>query len=160
MIFDPVRFWSLLGIALIIFELLIPGLVVIFLGFGALFVSLMIHLGLISSWYNIMTTWFVSSLVLIFSLRNFFAKLAPGETSKANMNEDLDAIGKIVDVHQDVHPYDDKGRIFFRGTTWSASCPHTSIKAGGKARLIKREGNTWIVEEITEDEIAKENSDK
>ena len=141
---STVLFWVILGSILVFSELIVPGLIVIFLGMASFFVAFGIWMGWFVSLIDILTAWMLSSLVLIFSLRQVFARLAPGESVVSNMDEDKDAYGSIVEVLKTVGPHE-KGRIFFRGTSWEASSSQV-IKTGEKAILKSRDLNMWIIE--------------
>lgn len=140
----PVLFWLVLGIFLMLSEIIVPGLVVVFLGIASLFVAFGIWMGWLQGWVEVMTAWFISSLALIFSLRQVFARLAPGNTQISNMDEDVDAIGQVVEVVKTINPSSEDGRIHFRGTTWAAKS-NQIIKQGEKAILDSRELNLWVV---------------
>ena len=131
---------------LILLELLVPGLVVIFLGIAALLVALGIYLGLLEGWMAMMTAWFFLSLILVFTLRQLFAKLAPGDTEQGNMDEDSEAFGQVVDVCAVTSQDGTRGRISFRGSTWEAESMDEPLVAGGKARLLSRDDLLWFVE--------------
>ena len=140
----PVLFWLVLGIFLMLSEIIVPGLIVVFLGIASLIVAFGIWMGWLQGWIEIMTVWFISSLVLIFSLRQVFARLAPGNTQVTNMDEDQDAIGQVVEVVKTINPEGEEGRILFRGTTWAAKSTQV-IEKGEKAVLDARELNLWVV---------------
>jgi membrane protein implicated in regulation of membrane protease activity len=137
--------WLIFSLVLMFLETLIPGLVMVFLGISALFISLIVYLGYEASLLHLTTIWFVISLINIFTLRVWVSKLFPAKTTVSNMDEDLDACGKIVSVVQTVYTHNEEGRIFFRGTTWSAKCPQKTLEVGSKAKLVERHHNTWIV---------------
>ena len=142
-------FWITAGIILIVLELVVPGMVLVFLGSGALLVALLIWLGLIDAWTAAITTWFVSSLVLLVGLRNLFTRFMPGDAEEAaSTDEETDAYGTVVEVAEAIAP-DSPGRIRYRGTTWQAACYGEAMAAGSKARIVYRENLIWIVEPET-----------
>ena len=141
--------WIVAGIVLIVLELVVPGMVLVFLGAGSLLVALLVWLGLIESWTAAITTWFVSSLVLLVGLRNFFYRLIPGDAEEgASTDEDANAYGEIVEVAEAITP-GSPGRIRYRGTTWKAACYDEKLEAGCKARIVYRENLVWVVEPET-----------
>lgn len=142
---DTAQYWLMFGITLMILELVIPGLVVIFLGMAACLVSAAVYLGLVEGWMQNTTAWFVCSLVLIILLRGVFQKLAPGEEEVGDVDEDKDAIGTVVEVVETVLTDSTKGRIKFRGTTWEAVSKTTKIEVGRKAKLVERRDLVWYV---------------
>jgi membrane protein implicated in regulation of membrane protease activity len=139
-------FWIIAGIILMVLELAVPGMVLVFLGAGALTVALLIWLGLIDAWVGAITTWFISSLVLLVGLRNFFYRLMPGDSEEgASTDEDAAAYGVVVEVIETIAP-DSAGRISYRGTTWQAACYDETLEAGSKAKIVYRKDLIWIVE--------------
>ncbi len=143
---SAIWFWLIFGLCLIFIELLIPGLVVIFLGIGALFIALLQWLGFLETWIASFTAWFISSLAFLILLRGVFKKFLPGEVTKDYIDEDEDAFGSVVDVIETVTSENNDGRIKFRGTSWTAKCMDGEIRTGGKAKIIYRDDMVWIVE--------------
>ncbi len=144
--FSTVWFWLIFGLCLIFIELMVPGLVVIFLGIGALFIALLLWLGVLKTWISSFTAWFISSLAFLILLRGVFKKYLPGEVTKNYIDEDDDAFGSVVDVIETVTSENNDGRIKFRGTSWTAKCIEGEIKTGEKAKIIYRDDMVWIVE--------------
>ncbi len=139
-------FWIIFGIILIVLELVLPGAVVVFLGFGALIVALAVYLGLVEGWISAFTLWFISSLLLIIALRSVLQRYMPeGEAERQSTDEDLDAYGAVVEVAEAMSPQQ-AGRIHFRGTTWPAICYESALRPGQKAKIIHRENLLWVIE--------------
>ena len=139
-------FWIVLGIVLIVLELVLPGAVVVFLGFGALVVAVALYLGLIEGWISAFTLWFISSLLLIIALRSLLQRFMPeGEVDRQSTDEDLDAYGSVVEVTEAMSP-EQAGRIHFRGTTWPAICYESALAPGQKGKIIHRENLLWVIE--------------
>ena len=143
---SPALFFLVLGVALIAAELVVPGLVVIFLGAAALVVAGALGLGLVSGWIAGFTTWFITSLVMVIGLRSAFTRFLPGSSVKQLTDEDLDAFGEEVEVVEPVSP--DGGRIRFRGSTWAALSLQEFLPAGAKAKVVARDNLIWIVEPL------------
>ncbi len=143
---NTILFWIIMGLSLIFLEFLVPGLVVIFLGFGALFVALLQWSGILESWTTSLATWFASSFAFLIFLRSIFKKFLPGEVTKDYSDEDDEAFGAIVDVLETVNSDNNEGRIKFSGTTWSAQCIEGNIKAGQKAKIVYRNDLAWVIE--------------
>ena len=130
--------WIVAGAVLILLECIVPGMVLVFLGAGALVVALLIWLGLIQSWVVSITIWFIVSLLLLLVLRSFFQRFMSGEAEKQSTDEDLDAFGETVEVVETIAP-DRKGRIRYRGTTWQAACYDGTLEVGSMAKIVYRE---------------------
>lgn len=145
---DPAGFFLVLGLILIASELLVPGLVVSFLGAAALLVSAGLALGLVSGWLPALTAWFISSLVLVVGVRNVFTRFLPGSSVKQLTDEDLDAFGEVVEVVETVTTR--SGRIRFRGSTWAAQSLEGELPSGTRARVVTRDNLIWIVEPAEE----------
>lgn len=137
--------WIVAGAVFIVLELIAPGMVLVFLGAGALLVALLVWLGLVQTWVASITTWFIASLVLLLVLRGFFQRFMSGDAETQSTDEDFDAYGEVVDVVEAIGP-DKEGRIRYRGTTWQAACYDNTLEAGTKAQIVCRENLIWIVE--------------
>ena len=137
--------WLILGGALILLELAIPGLVVIFFGLSAVIIGLAAGLGLIKSWGLALLAWSLTSAGLVMGVRMGGKRLSPGVREKALPDEELDAFGKRVEVVEMVGP-NLEGRIRFRGTTWPARALDEELAAGTFARIVTRDNLVWIVE--------------
>ena len=122
-----------------------PGMVLVFLGAGALLVAFLVWLGLIETWVASITTWFIASLVLLLALRSLFQRFVSGDAETQPTDEDFAAYGEVVDVVEAIGP-NKEGRIRYRGTTWQAGYYDHTLEAGTKARIVFRENLVWIVE--------------
>ena len=147
MTIDPLRFFLILGIVLIAAELVLPGLVVVFLGAAAFIVAGAAAMGWINGWVAALTLWSVTSLVMVLGVRNMFTRLLPGHAVRQLTDEDVDAFGEEVDVVETVTT-DGGGRIRFRGSTWAAQTVQEELPAGSRARVVARDNLVWIVEPI------------
>ncbi|MDH5681484.1 MAG: NfeD family protein [Spirochaetota bacterium] len=140
--------WLGLGILLIILEFIVPGLVIIFIGLGAIIVALAQWIGMpADNWLLSISVWLLSSLTLVLSTRKFIKKYFPAETSYQALQEDTDAYGMVVDVVETVYEDNNNGRIRFQGTSWPAISEEGVIEKGKKARLLSRNNLAWIVEQ-------------
>ena len=138
--------WLLGGIILLASELLLPGLVAMFLGLGAMVVALLRWLGLIDSLAYSFTAWFVSSLAFIIFLRSTLQRFIPSETSFTPLEEDTDLFGAVAEVVDTVSPSHTDGRISFRGTTWPATSDAAEIPPGAKVTILFRDNLGWRVQ--------------
>lgn len=138
--------WIVGGIALMLLELLVPGLVIVFFGAGAVVVGVLNWTGLVDSIVHSLTLWFVLSIVFVIIFRKIFMKMFPADTSYQLIEDDVLAAGKIVEVLKNIDDQGVDGRISFEGTSWPASCDKGTIKAGNKARILYRDNISWIVE--------------
>ena len=137
--------WLVLGIVLMLAELLVPGLVVIFFGMAAILVGGLAALGIVQAWTTGIAVWAVGSLAMVLGLRSGAQRLLPGESDRGATDEDVEAFGEVVEVVEEVGPFE-SGRIRFRDVTWAAQTIEGRIPAGTKARIVARDNLIWIVE--------------
>ena len=137
--------WIVAGAIMILLELLLPGMVLGFLGSSALIVAALVWLGWIETAIAALTTWFILSLVLLLSMRGLFLRFVGGRSERQSTDEEEDAYGTMVDVVERISP-DRAGRIHYRDATWQAICYDRTIEAGEKAVLAYRENLAWVVE--------------
>jgi membrane protein implicated in regulation of membrane protease activity len=142
-------YWIVGGIVLLVAEIVVPGMVLGFLGAAALLVALLLWLGVIEGLVPALMTWFIGSIVMLVALRGFFQRLMLGDEDVQSTDEDLDAYGSVVEVAETI-PKGEEGRIRFRGTTWAATCYDQTLEAGSRAKLMMRDGITWVVEPLDE----------
>lgn len=144
--------WIWLGGVLVIAELLLPGLVVVFVGLGALTVALGMHLMYIESIPQQLITWFASSTLYLFSLRQLVVRYYPSDTVKQNIDEDKEVIGKMVKVTEKITP-ESEGRIAHGDITWQAKIEgDESAGEGDEVEVIRRENITWLVKKVSKKE--------
>ena len=142
------KIWLWSGIILLVGEFILPGLVVMFLGMGSLTVALAMHLNYINGITEQLITFFVSSTIYLLTLRFLVIRLVPTDTNKANVDEDAEIIGLIVEVAQTI-PAGGLGRINHSDSSWQAkSNSEVEITESSKVKIIGRENITWIVEAI------------
>lgn len=137
-------YWLIAGSVLIFLELIVPGGIVAFLGLSALVVGGLLFYGVLESLFAALITWFIISIVFIFGLRSFFMQYYSGDAKVDNVDEDADLVGAVVEVVEIIHPYKE-GRVRFRDTTWVARSEE-EIAVGTRARILKREGSTLVVQ--------------
>ena len=139
-------FWLGFGIALAFAEAILPGLVSIFLGMGALTVAALLHYQYIDSIASQFIAWFVTSTVYIFTLRILVVKYYPTDTVVQNTDDDVAVIGQLVEV-VDTIPSGGTGRIAHSDSTWNAISNGTEdIQSGEQVKVIGRDNITWLVE--------------
>ncbi|TDJ08925.1 MAG: NfeD family protein [Deltaproteobacteria bacterium] len=140
--------WLVFGAVCIISELLLPGLVMVFVGLGALTVALGLYLGHIVGLPAQFITFFISSIIYVFTLRLLVLRFVPTDTVKENIDEDEQIIGQIVTVCEAIPP-GGNGRIMHGDSTWQAKSSHTDeILKGEQVKIVGRENITLIVEKI------------
>jgi len=140
------EFWLGFGIALVLAEVVLPGLVSIFVGMGALTVAALLYYHHIDSVASQFIAWFVSSIVYIFSLRLSAMKYYPTDTIVRKIDDDIVVIGQLVKVVETI-PSGGAGRIAHSESTWNAISKETEdIQPGEEVKVVGRDNITWLVE--------------
>jgi membrane protein implicated in regulation of membrane protease activity len=144
--------WAVLGLLLIFAELLVPGLILVFLGLGAWVTGVALALGWIQGLTATLTIFFMSSVVFVLGLRSLVSRFLPSERIVSETDEAKLALHQSVEVIEAI-PRAGRGRISFRGTTWLARFPEGSEDSavpGEKVEIFGQDDLTWIVVRKTE----------
>lgn len=140
--------WLGSGIFLMAIEFLVPGLVMVFVGLGALTVALGMHLGYIDEIVQQFITFFISSIIYLLTLRFLVLRFVPSVTRKENIDEDEEVIGSIVEIVADINS-GEFGRVEHSGSSWQARAEgDQTILKGEQVKIIGRDNITWIVQKI------------
>ena len=143
----PELFWFIIGLALFLFELVIPGFFIFFFGLGAWIVALFCLIVDPVSITNIQILIFaVTSLLSLIALRRIIQKKF--FYSKENLSENVEDefTGKEALATTDFGPVI-KGKVEFKGTTWKAESK-SEIKEGERVIIIEKDSITLKVEPI------------
>ena len=139
-------YWLVLGVALIITEVTVPGLVVVFFGLSALVVALLTLL--IPSLSN-EAAWLlfaVFSVVFLLTLRRWVRKVFTGKRSQVQDELRNDIAGRTAVVVVRIQP-DQPGKVEFHGTNWQAVSSET-LEPGVQVRIVKQDSITLTVERV------------
>ena len=140
--------WLGSGIFLMAIEFLVPGLVMVFVGLGALTVALGMQLGYIDEIPQQFTTFFISSIIYLLTLRFLVLRFVPSVTRKANIDEDEEVMGSIVEIVAEITS-GEFGRVEHSGSSWQARADGDQpILKGEQVKIIGRANITWIVQKI------------
>ena len=144
MLINTYAFWLLLGIALLLSELFIPGLIAAFFGIGALLVGVLTLLGIIDTLAAQLAVFAVFSLVALFALRKHFHRWLRGTEAdpSAKDMDDAGVIGSRVKVLTDFT--DGTGTVQLNGAKWDAESPD-SLKMGDTAWVTEHKGIILVV---------------
>ncbi len=140
--------WLIGGALLVLAELVLPGLVALFLGLAAILVAGLRWLGLVESLPATLASWMGLSVALTFGLRRWMMRLMPGERRRSVTDEGVQALGTIVEVTEAVSEDHTRGRIRYQGTTWPAQSTNGALPKGAKAQLVVRREMVWWVEPL------------
>jgi membrane protein implicated in regulation of membrane protease activity len=140
--------WFWLGIVLAVSELVLPGLVVVFVGLAALTVALLMYTGVIVSLPAQLIAWFGLSIIYTLTLRMLVLHFYPTDTVKQQINDDVDDVGRRVSVLEAISG-NSPGRIVFGESTWAAVLPLDEEAIPGQEVVITgRDGLTFSVRNI------------
>ena len=140
--------WLGSGIFLMAVEFLVPGLVMVFVGLGSLTVVFGMHFGYIDGILQQFITFFISSIIYLFTLRFLFLRFVPSVTRKGNIDEDEEVMGSIVEIIADINS-GELGRVEHSGSSWQARAEgDQAILKGEQVKIIGRDNITWIVQKI------------
>jgi len=140
--------WLGSGIFLMAIEFLVPGLVMVFVGLGSLTVVFGMHFGYIDGILQQFTTFFISSIIYLLTLRFLVIRFVPSVTRKENIDEDEEVIGSIVELVEDINS-GEFGRVKHSGSSWQARAEgDQTILKGEQVKIIGRDNITWIVQKI------------
>jgi membrane protein implicated in regulation of membrane protease activity len=144
---QPAVIWFLIGLAFLLLEFVMPGLIVIFFGLGAWVTALcclLFDIGI-----NAQLAVFIgTSIISLIFLRKYFKKIFVGKGEDA-IDEALEEfIGKTAIAEEDF-PKGRHGKVSFKGTSWQAEGTE-DIKKGDMLKIIGKESITLKIELIKE----------
>ncbi len=149
---DPMLYWALVGIVLMLAELILPGGIVVFLGADCLVVAGAIWVGLVDGLAQSLTLWFISSIVLLLSFRQLTQRLVGGDSHVGNTDEELDLFNLPARVKETIGPGEKTGRVEFQGADWPALGDGSEIPAGTRVKIICRDNIALVVEPLDDSE--------
>lgn len=139
-------YWLLFAVGLIVLEAIVPGLIIIFFGLGALIVSGLTYVGLLDSLTSQSMIWAISSLVLVFVLRRQVARFFPALEKNEETADDL--VNKVGVAISQINGNND-GRVRVAGTTWKAvSISGNTILAETEIRVVSQDNLILYVEPL------------
>ena len=142
---DMLSLWFWFGIILMFAEFILPGLVVVFVGLGAMTVALLLQMGIIESIPAQFTVWFMSSIFYTLTLRMVVLHFYPMDTTRQNIDGIKEDIGRTAQVIEPIKG-DQAGRIAHRESTWSAIMEdNQTAEVGDEVVLVQRTNITWLV---------------
>lgn len=140
--------WLTAGVAMILLEFLIPGVVIVFFGIAAVAMGVAFYLGLLSSLLVAFALWVILSLALMLVFRSIFSRYLGGDFQVQNVDEDIDIKGSLVRVIEGIEA-GKPGRVRFRDSTWEARAEEP-LAAGQQAVIVGREGKCLLVGPLKE----------
>ncbi|MCP4148592.1 MAG: NfeD family protein [bacterium] len=144
----PEVIWAILGVVLVFIEFVIPGLVIVFFGVGALITALTTWIG-ITPGFNLQLVVFTgSSIIFLTLLRKYLAKTFLGQSKEAgdDINFNIET-GKIVPVIEYIQPGEVGGKVKYQGAPWSARASEP-VAPGESVRITGFDNLTLLVEKV------------
>lgn len=139
---DTAIIWFLVGLALVLAEFAVPGVILVFFGVAAWIVALLDWIGVDS--FSIQLWIFgLTSLGLVFGARRFVKGWFSGKESSENGDIDEEFVGKIVTVVKPIEP-GGFGLVELKGAQWKAFSSHSHAE-GSSAVVIGRDNITLEV---------------
>jgi len=145
--FEPWFVWALVGVGCIGLEMVLPGFVIFFFGLGGAATALFSLIPFVSSalWLQILLFVAFSILSLVFLRRKFSRVFAGTVFDSRKGDPEEEGIGETAEVLETVGALRE-GRVRFRGTSWKARTREGELAPGSMAKILAREGMTYIVE--------------
>lgn len=146
--FSPQLIWFLIGLVLAILEFFIPGVIVIFFGFGAWVTALLVWIfdfGLNTQ----LVIFLVSSLVLLLVLRRKMKSIFVGQSEDDALDDLDELIGKKVKVTEAINT-NESGTVLLNGTSWKAEAEE-AIAIDEIVEITEKNNLTLKVKPITKE---------
>jgi membrane protein implicated in regulation of membrane protease activity len=140
----PELIWFLLGLAMLLLELALPGLIIFFFGIGACVVALLCLLADISLNMQL-TAFLVFSLVLLLTLRRWVKNVFVGRVGEKDSTDEQfnEFAGKKAIVTKEIRP-DRAGRVELHGTNWNAEADEI-LPEGASVEIVGKQNLTLKV---------------
>lgn len=145
---SPEMIWIVTGIVLILAEFVLPGLIVIFFGLGALITGLAIWGGMAANGPWPFVLFSVVSLGSLLFLRKYCKAWFTGRSMGTQITgEDEDFIGHMVEIASGFDAQNPTyGRVTYRGAQWDArSDTPLDAPPGTRATITARQGSLLII---------------
>lgn len=139
----PEVVWFIIGLALFLLELVMPGFVIFFFGVGAWITALLCLLTNVSTNLQIIVFAITSVISLLLLRKMIQRKFFYSKVDRSSAVED-EFTGKEAMATIDFGK-DKNGKVEFKGTTWNAES-ESEIKKGQTVIIIEKESFKLIVE--------------
>ena len=143
---SPILIWFIIGLALILAEFTVPGIVLIFFGAGAWVVSAMCAIYDASISMQLLV-FLVSSILFLAFLRRWVQNVFVGFTQEGESGfSNSEAVGQAAVVVEAIRPgY--PGKVEFRGTQWRAMADE-AIEESQPVEIVRQDNITLVVKPI------------
>lgn len=138
------EWWFLIGFALLLMELALPGLVVGFFGLAALTVAVVVMLGGAKALLSQLLIFSVTAVLYLLLLRRLFRSLLKiGSNSADHEGLEDGIVGSEVQIDQDFS--DGHGELELHGVRWQAQSSY-SFKRGEWAKVVGKRSLVLLLE--------------
>jgi membrane protein implicated in regulation of membrane protease activity len=146
----PELIWFLVGLVLLVFEFIMPGLIIGFFGIGAWIVAaICLFSDYVRGSINVqLITFILASVMSLLFLRRWLKGIFIGHVkSRQDMTKDLDEfIGERAVVKEKIGP-NAVGKVEFHGTNWEAEADE-EIAEGAVVRIVEKDNITLKVKSL------------
>ena len=145
--FRPEIIWLLVGLGVMFLELMLPGLIILFFGIGALIVGGICFFAEITLNQQL-GIFIVSSIAMLIILRGMLKKVFIGHSSSAESSGDSSSefVGERAVVIEKITSQR-PGKIEFHGSDWAATADGT-IEEGSTVEIVEQKNITLKVKSI------------
>ena len=143
-ILSPGVIWFLIGLALLLLEFIIPGVIIIFFGIGAWVTALMVWIFGSMSLNNELFIFIIVSVLLLILLRRYFKEKIFGVAGEDDDDNFEDFSGAIATVTEAI-PASGFGKIDYKGAKWTAWADGV-LESGTLVKIIDKNGIKLKVE--------------
>lgn len=146
---DPQLIWFLSGLALVLAEFALPGVILVFFGMGAWTAMITTWLGLTGSLTTQLLVFGISSVLYLVLLRRWFqSRLTGFEAGRQDPAHNLDEFtGREVKVLEAIAGDGLPGKVEFKGAAWTARAKEP-IAEGRRVRITRVESTVLFVETL------------
>ena len=128
--------WLGLGVALLAFELMFPGIFMLWFGLGALITASLVYL------FNIPNLLAIAIFLLAGVALSYFFYQKQNKDPKFLVNDSSNKmVGKIIILDESI--INGRGRVKIADSHWTVNGP--DLLAGTKVKIVEIKGNTLII---------------
>lgn len=138
--------WLVAGLVMCALEFVVPGVVLVFFGAGAILTGLVTWLAPGFPPYAQTLLFTVFSVVSLIVCRRFIVGRGKGQSARRDVDYDDDFTNRAAAVVEAI-PEGAPGKVELNGSNWNA-VSETPVAAGARVRIVSRDGLTLRVEPL------------
>lgn len=139
---NPMMVWLIIGALLILFEIILPGVYLFWIGVAALIVGFILNFLPLSLTIQILLFAIFCIVTVLIGVKTYKGKDRDITTQHLNQARGAEYVGKVFTLTQDV--VNNEGRLPIGDSVWGIH--GEDLLAGTKIRITKANGNTLIYE--------------